>query len=208
MILRNRFSNVFKMSLKPNREVFKVFESEMDLDPTPYDVVTHSGRFHCDEVLGCVLVKYLRDKPVSVLRTRNKDVIQKFKGITIDVGGRYDPDNDKFDHHYPGYNETMRNEIKLSSAGLLYKKYGPQILKNLGFVDLDFAFNELYKTFLQEIDAIDNGQNPSNDSELLYHINTGISKRVNMLNFVPKIDKDPIDNFYEALGVVESDFLA
>ena len=49
-----------------------------------------------------------------MLRTRNKEVILKFKGITIDVGGRYDPDNDKFDHHYPGYNETMRNEIKLS----------------------------------------------------------------------------------------------
>ena len=30
-----------------------------------------------------------------------------------------------------------------------------------------------------------------------------MTKRVNMLNFVPKIDKDPIDNFYEALGVVE-----
>ena len=51
-------------------------------------------------------------------------VIQKFEGITIDVGGLYDPDNDKFDHHYPGYNETMKNGIKLSSAGLLYKKYG------------------------------------------------------------------------------------
>jgi uncharacterized UPF0160 family protein len=55
----------------------------------------------------------------------------------------------------------------LSSAGLIYVHYGREILKELlkkEAIDendknhlADILFNKLYETFVQEIDAIDNG---------------------------------------------------
>ena len=66
---------------------------------------------------------------------------------------------------------------------------------------------ELYRSFLKEIDAIDNGQNPF-EGEKLYSINTSLTKRVSMLNFIPSLDSDPSINFLEALDLVEHDFLS
>lgn len=41
----------------------------------------------------------------------------------LDVGGVYDSDRDRYDHHQKGFNEVFGNgfNTKLSSAGLVYK---------------------------------------------------------------------------------------
>lgn len=41
----------------------------------------------------------------------------------LDVGGVYDPNADRFDHHQKGFNEMLGHGFttKLSSAGLVYK---------------------------------------------------------------------------------------
>lgn len=45
--------------------------------------------------------------------------------IVVDVGGVYDADKDRYDHHQRGFTEVFGhggfNQIKLSSAGLVYK---------------------------------------------------------------------------------------
>jgi len=41
----------------------------------------------------------------------------------LDVGGVYDPEHDRYDHHQKGFEEVFGHgfNTKLSSAGLVYK---------------------------------------------------------------------------------------
>jgi uncharacterized UPF0160 family protein len=50
--------------------------------------------------------------------------------VLIDVGGEYDPANCRYDHHQRGFEEVFGNGFvtKLSSAGLVYKHYGMEII--------------------------------------------------------------------------------
>lgn len=43
--------------------------------------------------------------------------------VVLDVGGVYDPSQDRYDHHQKGFNEVFGHGFvtKLSSAGLVYK---------------------------------------------------------------------------------------
>lgn len=52
---------------------------------------THSGTFHCDEALGCFLLKQTPQfKDADVVRTRDPKVLQDLD-IVVDVGATYDP---------------------------------------------------------------------------------------------------------------------
>ena len=50
--------------------------------------------------------------------------------VLIDVGGEYDPGACRYDHHQRGFEETFGHGFttKLSSAGLVYKHYGLEIV--------------------------------------------------------------------------------
>jgi len=50
--------------------------------------------------------------------------------ILVDVGGEYDVKRSRFDHHQKGFFETFSPEhkTKLSSAGLIYKHFGEEVL--------------------------------------------------------------------------------
>ncbi len=51
---------------------------------------THSGTFHCDEALGCFLLKQTPEfKDADVVRSRDPKVLQDLD-VVIDVGGTYD----------------------------------------------------------------------------------------------------------------------
>ena len=54
-------------------------------------------------------------------------------------------------------------QTKLSSAGLIYKHYGKQIVSEMmgtpdGNPDVETVYNAAYKNFMEAIDAIDNGR--------------------------------------------------
>ena len=52
---------------------------------------THSGSFHCDEALGCFLLRQTDTyKDAEIVRTRDESVLSELD-IVIDVGGNYDP---------------------------------------------------------------------------------------------------------------------
>ena len=54
-------------------------------------VGTHSGSFHCDEALGCYLLRQTASfKSSPVVRSRDPEVLQGLD-VVIDVGGIYDP---------------------------------------------------------------------------------------------------------------------
>lgn len=50
--------------------------------------------------------------------------------VLIDVGGEYDPEQLRYDHHQRGFSEVFGHgfSTKLSSAGLVYKHHGKEIV--------------------------------------------------------------------------------
>ena len=69
----------------------------------------------------------------TLTRTRKPDERNECD-MAIDVGGCFDPEKLRFDHHQRGFSETFGDEFgtitKLSSAGLTFKYLGKSMLKN------------------------------------------------------------------------------
>lgn len=109
-------------------------------------VGTHDGTFHADEVTACALLYYfnLIDKE-KIIRTREPQRLDKCEYV-CDVGGLYDPQKKRFDHHQVDYKGS------LSSAGMVL-----EYLKNSAILsqhDYDFLNNSL----VRGVDAHDNGK--------------------------------------------------
>eukprot|EP01054_Gregarina_sp_Poly1_P000878 Gregarina_sp_Poly_1__877@NODE_120_length_13597_cov_92_383592_g107_i0_p5_GENE_NODE_120_length_13597_cov_92_383592_g107_i0NODE_120_length_13597_cov_92_383592_g107_i0_p5_ORF_typecomplete_len344_score50_78UPF0160/PF03690_13/7_6e71LPD15/PF18828_1/0_26_NODE_120_length_13597_cov_92_383592_g107_i065887619 len=124
---------------------------------------THSGTFHQDEVVGCYLLKQLPAyQDAAVVRCRD-DGLLSMCDIVIDVGGSYDPSKLRFDHHQKTFQETWsstRTLTKLSSAGLVWKHFGKQILQEgfgAGPEHLETLHQDLYDFVFEAIDCNDNG---------------------------------------------------
>ena len=97
-------------------------------------LVTHSGSFHCDEVLGyAILRRALPPEALgtsSLTRTRDPSVIEG-ADIVWDVGGVFDPARGRFDHHQRGA-PTRLDGSPYSSAGLLWAAYGRDAVRDVG----------------------------------------------------------------------------
>jgi uncharacterized UPF0160 family protein len=92
---------------------------------TDFTIATHNGNFHADDVFSVAALKCVFPE-FTLVRTRNLDVIAK-ADIALDVGGEYDPEAGRFDHHQRGGAGERENGIPYSSFGLIWKKYGLQI---------------------------------------------------------------------------------
>ncbi|KAK4423122.1 hypothetical protein Salat_1894800 [Sesamum alatum] len=153
-------------------------------------VGTHNGSFHCDEALGCFMIR-LTEKfsDAHVVRTREPKVLETLDAV-LDVGGVYDASRDRYDHHQKGFEEVFGHgfNTKLSSAGLVYKHFGKEIIAKELQVDEDHPdvlrlFLAVYKNFIEAIDAVDNGINQyDTDQPPRYVNNTHLSSRVGKLN--------------------------
>eukprot|EP00850_Spirogloea_muscicola_P025209 SM002457S08265 [mRNA] locus=s2457:14:1763:+ [translate_table: standard] len=120
---------------------------------------THDGTFHCDEALGCFLLRRTakfagasiartRDQQLSLSRCREQ-VLDTLDAV-LDVGGAYEPARDRFDHHQRGFEHCLGHGFatKLSSAGLVYKALALS-LSSL----LPLSSTSLFSTFLSCCDA-------------------------------------------------------
>lgn len=112
------------------------------------NVGTHDGVFHSDEVFACAILHLAFDH-IHVTRTRNMNVLNSLV-ILVDVGGEYDPEKERFDHHQRDFSEYRENGVPYSSCGLVWKKYGPQLYTSE-------IVNEIDKNLIQHIDAHDCG---------------------------------------------------
>jgi hypothetical protein len=86
-------------------------------------VGTHNGSFHCDEVLGCFMIRLTKKfEEAEIIRSRDQKVLDTMDAV-LDVGGIYDPATDRYDHHQRGFEQAFGHGFvtKLSSAGLVYK---------------------------------------------------------------------------------------
>lgn len=62
-------------------------------------LVSKTGVFHCDEVLACFLLQQLDEYADStIIRTRDLEQL-KTCDIVVDVGGVFDKEKKRFDHH-------------------------------------------------------------------------------------------------------------
>lgn len=60
---------------------------------------THSDAFHCDEVLATSLLQYTEEfKNSIIVRTRDQEILDQLD-IQCDVGGVFDVEKRRFDHH-------------------------------------------------------------------------------------------------------------
>ena len=117
---------------------------------TDKTIATHNGNFHADDVFSIAALKSILPS-FKLIRTRDLELIGK-ADIVVDVGGVYDPDTDRFDHHQRGGAGERENGIPYSSFGLIWQKYGLEICQG----NQDVA-NAVDAGLVSTIDAIDCG---------------------------------------------------
>ncbi|KAJ8683997.1 hypothetical protein QAD02_019789 [Eretmocerus hayati] len=181
---------------------------------------THSGTFHCDEVLACSMLKLLPQyKNATIVRSRDQSVLDPCN-IVVDVGGKYDPKTHRYDHHMREFNESLstvmnkpgyESTVKLSSAGLIYCHFGDKVIKQLipelNDEDVEKIFKKVYETFIQEIDGLDNGV-PMFSGEPVYRVHTDLCSRVARLNpswNTPDLKEEV--QFEKAMSLVVGEFI-
>lgn len=147
-----------------------------------------------------------RNSPV--VRSRDPAILDQCD-IVIDVGGIYNHDRLRYDHHQRDYNEKFTPKInndgstserctKLSASGLVYRHYGKAVIKeyypDLSDELLELAYEKMYDSFMEAIDAIDTGVEPIPATattttgldvpiiSLVYSDSTGLSSRVSRCN--------------------------
>jgi len=111
-------------------------------------IATHDGTFHADEVTACVLLSLFNlIDAEQIVRTRDPQVMAQCEYV-CDVGGIYNPEIKRFDHHQKEY------QGHLSSAGmvLLY-------LKDKDIIS-DKGYNFFQNNLIAGVDAHDNGVAP------------------------------------------------
>jgi uncharacterized UPF0160 family protein len=113
-------------------------------------IATHNGNFHADDVFSIAALKNIYPS-FKLIRTRDLELIGK-ADIVIDVGGEYDSDAGRFDHHQRGGAGERENGTPYSSFGLVWKKYGLQICEG----NQDVA-SSVDAGLVSTIDAIDCG---------------------------------------------------
>ena len=90
-------------------------------------LVTHGGKFHCDEVFAYAVLRlalgvHAPGEDHTLLRTRKPELIAT-GDVVWDVGGLFDPVASRFDHHQRGA-PLRPNGTPFSSAGMVWQVHG------------------------------------------------------------------------------------
>lgn len=113
---------------------------------------THNGLFHHDEITAISLISILHENNIVVIRSRDIKLLSKCS-MLIDVGFG------EFDHHMVGGNGVRTNGNLYASCGLIWKRFGEEILEKLGcpLNLINECFFKIDKNLIEPIDKIDNG---------------------------------------------------
>ena len=123
-------------------------------DITKATAITHSGIFHADEVMATYLLSKVYSEVVVYRTFKVPDNAPK-NAIIYDIG------HGRFDHHQVGGNGARFNGIPYSSCGLIWKKYGSEIVSHVS--NANYVWKTIDKELISGIDAIDNGVFPKTD---------------------------------------------
>lgn len=113
--------------------------------------VTHSSRFHADDVFAAATLSLVYPA-IRIVRTRDEEILSQ-ADIVFDVGNVYDQDTLRFDHHQIGGagRRTTGSHIPYAAFGLVWKKFGVGLC---GSKDVALLIEN---SFVQYVDAMDNG---------------------------------------------------
>lgn len=116
-------------------------------------LVTHDGSFHTDDIFSAAALSMYLDNlgaNFGIIRTRKQEILDDADYV-FDVGGVYDEETNRFDHHQIGGAGRHDNDIEYSSFGLIWKKFGAKICEDQKAADI------IDKKLVIPIDAWDNG---------------------------------------------------
>ncbi|MDF2543056.1 MAG: hypothetical protein K0S47_2774 [Herbinix sp.] len=105
----------------------------------PDKAFTHGGKFHADDVFSAALLTYLNP---NIMIERGFSVPDDYHGLVFDIGFG------EFDHHQAD-KRVRENEIPYAAFGLLWEKYGQEILEAPEAEKFD-------RSFVQPLDLCDN----------------------------------------------------
>jgi len=173
---------------------------------------THNGTFHCDEALAVFMLRQTSTYRDGALKRSRDPAVLGTCDIVVDVGAVYDESKQLFDHHQRGFTEVFGHgfDTKLSSAGLVYKHFGQEVIANRTQLPLEdpkvnVLWLKMYKEFIEAIDAIDNGisQYPT-DIKAKYRSRTDLSSRVGALNpwWNQSTDSQTVDGLFEKASLL------
>ncbi len=171
----------------------------------PDFLVTHSGGFHADELLSSVILTRLFPD-ARLVRSRAPEWIAAGPDrIVYDVGGAYDADAGRFDHHQRG--APVRDDGQpFSSFGLIWKHFGRQYLAAQSVPDIfvETVHASFDASFVLPVDLVDNGAlSPDSAGQL-----AGLTLPVLLETLKPTFDeKDPDATdraFHSAMAIARS----
>ncbi len=116
-------------------------------------LVTHDGPFHADDIFATAVLSMLFEKrgdKFEIIRSRDPKVSETGDYV-YDVGGVYDEEKNRFDHHQVGGAGDRGDGIPFSSLGLIWKKHGLELAGNAE------AMKIVDEKLVAPVDAFDNG---------------------------------------------------
>lgn len=111
--------------------------------------VTHSGKFHTDDVMSTVFIRQLNPNIQIVRKDEVDDSDMTYDVLCYDIG------LGEFDHHQSD-NGLDKYGNPYSSFGKLWECFGKQYLKDKGFKKINEAFNFIEKRYVTKINEGDN----------------------------------------------------
>ena len=107
--------------------------------------VTHSGKFHADDVLAWALIREFFAPHATLKRTRKSEEIEN-ADLVFDGGGIFDRKTLRFDHHQSSY------QGELSSAGMVLSWLNDE--QHLS----EALYKILKESIVDYVDDVDNGR--------------------------------------------------
>lgn len=153
--------------------------------------ITHNGSFHADEVFCTALFELLFGE-VNLLRTRELAGARE-DAIIFDVG------KGELDHHQKGGNGQRDNGVMYAAFGLVWKKYGIDLLKKMGILNTKEVFEDIDKNIICGLDNFDNGVSELASSNPVLNISKFIEHMAPQYGY----SDDEDEKFIEAVGLAK-----
>ncbi len=116
-------------------------------------LITHNGAFHADDIFSAAALGMMLEREgesYEIIRSRDPEAL-KTGDYLFDVGGIYDENANRFDHHQIGGAGQGPQGIEYSSFGLVWKKFGEKLAGSKRAAEI------IQKKLCAPVDAADNG---------------------------------------------------
>jgi uncharacterized UPF0160 family protein len=162
-----------------------------------YELITHDGKMHADEVFAIALLKILLlSSNITITRTRNQLIIEEAKqnknAYLIDVGLNYNKNLNNYDHHQEEYKGHK------SSFGLVMESFKDQFKTEFNINENAFKLFE--KRLVNPIDDWDNNNHQIIQKSKTLNIVT-LQQIINSFNAHNVYSLSQEKNFDEAVGL-------